>query len=232
EFAEAHRNVVMWPPETLAGQDLADGLAFLLASVLGIAPTELAEWRITRGCPDDEATVGLDLEAGILWRRLPRIAHDPAPEVSPRWSRPGSPWASFPLPPVVRRVLDAYRARIPGLQRGAPLFARATAFVSDSLEILPNNAKLLGRLARSEDRWLRQCGLPAVVAATISGRFDVTTLSTSAYCNLADAQIARAHADAGRRFFAMVRQEAIHRGWDVPAFADSGLLASAGTGRR
>src|SRR5262249_9161355 len=143
-----------------------------------------------------------------------------------------SPGASLLSPPVGARFWAASRARIPGLQRGAPLFARATAFVSDSLEILPNNAKLLGRLARSEDRWLRQCGLPAVVAATISGRFDVTTLSTSAYCNLADAQIARAHADAGRRFFAMVRQEAIHRGWDVPAFAASGLLASAGTGRR
>jgi hypothetical protein len=225
EFAEAYRDRLGWPPETLGDRDLADSMALLLSSIHGVSPHELTELRITTGCPNEDTTVALDLETGVVWRRLPRIAHDAAPGVTPRSCRPGSPWASIPSSTLVRSVMHAYRARVPGLRAGARVFPPPTEMLGDT--------RLLARLARSVDRWLRRCGLPSVVAATISGRFDVTTLSTSAYANLSEAQVGRAHADACAQFFALVREEATHRGWDLPALTDSGLLhASAGAGRR
>jgi hypothetical protein len=212
EFAEACRDTIGWPPETLAGRNLANSMAALFAIVYGISPAELIELQITSGCPHEDASVALDLEAGVLWRHLPRIAHDYPLGVTPRWSRPGSPWASIPALPLVRAVMHVYAAHVPKLRQGDHIFSSAGNMGNSVGELLPDQPRLLARLARSTHRWLRQCGLPSVVAATISGRFDMTTLSTSAYANFADTQVARSHATACARFFEGIREEAIARG--------------------
>jgi hypothetical protein len=125
-------------------------------------------------------------------------------------SRPASDWASIPL-------LSGLR----GLARGARALELRPVFGPAGM---PFEHRLAARLARSARRWLVHHGLPAVFADLLAGGFRFATLATSAYLNIAEGQIAHAHAAAAARWHATVLTECRQRGWNAGYLVDPALF--------
>src|SRR5262249_42742391 len=154
--------------------------------------------------PVEDGSPQLDMGEGRVWLRLPRIGYcGKRDALREHASRPGSPWASVALVSPLRELARQHHRN--GQRPGDPVFdpRRGLGRGQDGDEGGDADT-LVERLARSTPRWLVHHGLPAVLADLVAGRFRFTTLATSAYVNVSESTLARAHARAASAFWTEV----------------------------
>lgn len=226
ELAEVYRRLLRRSAAAMTLHELEDALYILLLVEHGLAPEAIRSMPLVTEEPS-EVAVALDVAAHRIWAPLPVIARPPAPQIVESF-RPGSPWATT-------RLLHPAREFVARLCRTGARGTWAPGTRPFAVGNLPQRLQgrlegtaagdrrpgdLVARLARSGMRWLVRAGLPAVVAAGISGRFDITTRAPSAYANLGEEQVLRLHARAVSIFRAELAAEWAHQGASGPDLGD------------
>jgi hypothetical protein len=215
EYADVYAHWFAQPPERLRGEQVASALYWSLVMLHGLGPDVLARLQAGRG-PREDCPV-LDVEAGTLWMRLPRVGYTGTLSTSSAAaSRPGSEWASVPLLPWLHGLARRLRAGDGSAVFGAMIAARQEV----------STRRLAARLARSTRRWLQARGLPTVIADLVAGRFSFSTLATSAYVNLSNQQVHDLHRTAALAFHTEILEECRHRGLHLRHLEDPALFTS------
>ena len=210
EYAEVYKRWFAQPLERMGRGQVAWALYWGLVMLHGLGPDVLASLQAGTGSREDAPV--LDVEAGVLWMRLPRVGYtgtlSPACAVA---SRAGSEWASVPLLPWLHGL-----ARRLSAADGCPVFGGSEV----------GSQRLAARLGRSTRRWLQAHGLPAVIADLLAGHFSFSTLATSAYVNLSSEQVHQLHQTAAFAFHAEILAECRHRGLHLPHLEDPALFTA------